>query len=88
MAKLFRTMMHTVSCNSLARLWGTVAADPVDVAPDIDGLPLESGSEHRKRTEGNRRPRRDPLGRRLAMTWRMSAIKVAARAETTTRMCV
>lgn len=85
MANLFRTMMHAVSCNLLARLRGIVAEAPVDPGPDADGLPLEAGSEDRKRTEGNRRRRRDPLGRGRAMTWRTLVIKVAARVETTTR---
>jgi hypothetical protein len=85
MANLFRTMMHAVSCNLLARFRGVVAEAPVDPEPDADGIPLEAGSEHRKRTEGNRRRRRDPLGRGRAMTWRTLVIKVAARVETTTR---
>ena len=85
MANLLRTMMHAVTCNLLARLRGIVAEAPVDPGPDADEIPLEAGSEHRKRTEGNRRRRRDPLGRGRAMTWRTLVIKVAARVEMTTR---
>jgi len=87
MANLFRTMMHALSCNLLARLRAVVSDPPVDPGPDAEGIPLEAGSEHRRRTAANRRRRRDPLGRGRAMTWRTLVIKVAARVVTTTR-CV
>lgn len=85
MANLFRVMMHCVSCNLLNRLRGIVAEVIVDPEVDELGVPLEASSEGRKRTAGNRRRRRDPLGRGRAMTWRTLVIKVAARIETTTR---
>jgi hypothetical protein len=85
MANLFRTMMHALSCNLLSRLRGIVSDPPIDPGPDEDGVPLEAGSEHRRRTHRNRRRRRDPLGRGRAMTWRTLVIKVAARVVTTTR---
>lgn len=85
MANLFRTMMHAVACNLLARLRGIVCEATVGPQPDEAGIPLEAGSEYRKRQAHNHRRRRDPLGRGRAMTWRMLVIKVAARIETTTR---
>lgn len=85
LANLFRTMMHAVACNLLARL-RTVVADPmVDPGPSQDGVPLEACSEGRRRKVRNERRRRDPLGRGRAMTWRTLVIKVAARVERTTR---
>ncbi len=78
-------MMHCVSCNPLSRLRGIVQEVAVDPGPDESGIPLEASSEGRKRTERNRRRRRDPLGRGRAMTWRTLDIKVAARIEITTR---
>jgi len=85
MANLFRIMMHALSCNLLARLRSVVADPPPELGPDSEGIPVEAGSEHRKRIAGNRRRRVDPLGRGRAMTWRTLVIKVAARVETTTR---
>jgi hypothetical protein len=87
MANLFRTMMHALSCNLLARLRAVVSDPPVDPGPDSEGVPLEAGSDNRQRTAHNRRRRRDPLGRGRAMTWRTLVIKVAARVVTTAR-CV
>ncbi|MCS7466790.1 IS1380 family transposase [Stieleria sp. ICT_E10.1] len=85
MANLFRMMMHALSCNLLSRLRSVAADPPPEVGPDPEGVPLEAGSDHRKRTAKNRRRRVDPLGRGRAMTWRTLVIKVAARVEATTR---
>lgn len=85
MANLFRTMMHAVACNLLTRLRSIVQDAAVEPQSDETGIPLEAGSEYRKRTARNHRRRRDPLGRGRAMTWRTLVIKVAARIETTTR---
>lgn len=85
MANLFRIMMHALSCNLLARLRAVVADPPPELGPDSEGIPVEAGSEARKRRARNRRRRADPLGRGRAMTWRTLVIKVAARVEATTR---
>ena len=87
MANLFRTMLHTLSCNLLTRLRAIVADPLAEPEPDEMGVPLEASSEARKRRYRNRNRRHDRLGRAQAMTWRMLVIKVAARVETLSR-CV
>lgn len=85
MANLFRLMMHTVAYNLLARLRAVTSLP--DTTPEFDekGMPHEASSEYNKRTQRNRRRRRDPLARGQAMTWRMLIIKVAARVVTRSR---
>ncbi len=55
MANLFRIMMHSLSCNMLARLRCVAADPPPERDLDSEGIPLEAGSENRKRTARNRR---------------------------------